>query len=474
MPNLFFNQKSASMKPILLRFSMLIIVCFIILSFKGKNTSETSLKSGITDPPTTKKLALEKPNVTIGFIKLTDMAPLAIAKHLGFFEAEGLNVKLEVQANWRDILDKVLDQQIDGAQMLAGQPIAAATGCGRQGALVTTFSMDLNGNAITVSKDVWSKIVDSIPQEYGRPVHPIPASALMPALNIYKKRNKPFVIGVVAAYSNHNYQLRYWLAAAGINPGFYSNNNIQGSKGITGGDVLLNVTAPPQMPETLLAGTINAYCVGEPWNQQAVDQGIGVPIVTSKEIWKNHPEKVFVMTKEFVEKYPNTTIAITKALIKAGKWLDDPLNRKEATRILSKSDYVDGEKRVIDNSMLGTFEFEKGDVRSIPDFNVFFRYNATYPYYSDGIWFLTQMKRWGQIAEPKTNEWYHTKIKEIYKPEIWNTAAKLLLEEGFLTKAEIPVTDGYRPPTTEFIDNMLYDGKKPLEYIKGFKIGIKD
>lgn len=462
------------MKPILLRFSMLIIVCFIILSFKGKNTSETSLKSGITDPPTTKKLALEKPNVTIGFIKLTDMAPLAIAKHLGFFEAEGLNVKLEVQANWRDILDKVLDQQIDGAQMLAGQPIAAATGCGRQGALVTTFSMDLNGNAITVSKDVWSKIVDSIPQEYGRPVHPIPASALMPALNIYKKRNKPFVIGVVAAYSNHNYQLRYWLAAAGINPGFYSNNNIQGSKGITGGDVLLNVTAPPQMPETLLAGTINAYCVGEPWNQQAVDQGIGVPIVTSKEIWKNHPEKVFVMTKEFVEKYPNTTIAITKALIKAGKWLDDPLNRKEATRILSKSAYVDGEKRVIDNSMLGTFEFEKGDVRSIPDFNVFFRYNATYPYYSDGIWFLTQMKRWGQIAEPKTNEWYHTKIKEIYKPEIWNTAAKLLLEEGFLTKAEIPVTDGYKPPTTEFIDNMLYDGKKPLEYIKGFKIGIKD
>lgn len=462
------------MKPTLLRFSMLIIALFIILSFKGKNTNGTSLKARITDPPTTKRLALEKPNVTIGFIKLTDMAPLAIAKHLGFFEAEGLNVKLEVQANWRDILDKVLDQQIDGAQMLAGQPIAAATGCGRQGALVTTFSMDLNGNAITVSKEVWSKIVDSIPQEYGRPVHPIPASALIPALNIYKKRNKPFVIGVVAAYSNHNYQLRYWLAASGINPGFYSNNNIQGSKGTTGSDVLLNVTAPPQMPETLLAGTINAYCVGEPWNQQAVDQGIGVPIVTSKEIWKNHPEKVFVMTKEFVEKHPNTTIAITKALIKAGKWLDDPLNRKEATRILSKSAYVDGEKRVIDNSMLGTFEFEKGDVRSIPDFNVFFRYNATYPYYSDGIWFLTQMKRWGQIAEPKTNEWYHTKIKEIYKPEIWNTAAKLLLEEGFLTKAEIPVTDGYKPPTTEFIDNMLYDGKKPLEYIKGFKIGIKD
>ncbi len=462
------------MKSILLRLSLLIMISFIVFSFKGENVKKTFFKTKITDSLTTTKLALEKPNITLGFIKLTDMAPLAIAKHLGFFEDEGLNVKLEVQANWRDILDKVIDEQIDGAQMLAGQPIAAAIGCGRQAALVTPFSMDLNGNAITVSKDVWSKIVDSIPQEYGRPVHPIPANALMPALHLYKKLNKPFVIGVVSPYSNHNYQLRYWLAAGGINPGFYSNNNIQGSKGTIGGDVLLNITAPPQMPETLQAGTINAYCVGEPWNQQAVDQGIGIPIVTSREIWKNHPEKVFVMTKAFVEKYPNTAIAITKALIKAGKWLDDPLNRKEATRILSKSAYVDGEKRVIDNSMLGTFEFEKGDVRSIPDFNVFFRYNATYPYYSDGIWFLTQMKRWGQIAEPKTNEWYHTKIKEIYKPEIWMAAAKLLLEEGFLAKTEIPVTDGYKPATTEFIDNMLYDGKKPVEYIKGFKIGIKD
>lgn len=450
------------------------MISFVVFSFKGEDANKTFFKTRIIDPPTTKRLVLEKPNITIGFIKLTDMAPLAIAKHLGFFEAEGLNVKLEVQANWRDILDKVIDEQIDGAQMLAGQPIAAAIGCGRQAALVTPFSMDLNGNAITVSKEIWSKIVDSIPQEYGRPVHPIPANALMPALHIYKKLNKPFVIGVVSPYSNHNYQLRYWLAAGGINPGVYSTNNIQGSKGTIGGDVLLNITAPPQMPETLQAGVINAYCVGEPWNQQAVDQGIGVPIITSKEIWKNHPEKVFVMTKAFVEKYPNTAIAITKALIKAGKWLDDPLNRKEATRILSKSAYVDGEKRVIDNSMLGTFEFEKGDVRSIPDFNVFFRYNATYPYYSDGIWFLTQMKRWGQIAEPKTNEWYHTKIKEIYKPEIWMAAAKILLEEGFLAKTEIPVTDGYKPATTEFIDNMLYDGRKPVEYIKGFKIGIKD
>ncbi|WP_348810813.1 CmpA/NrtA family ABC transporter substrate-binding protein [Flavobacterium maritimum] len=459
------------MKKIVFKLSLVVLASFFMVSFKNAANSNSVLKNELPDPPKTKRLVLEKANLVLGFIKLTDMAPLAIAKHKGFFEDEGLNVTLEVQANWRDILDKVIDGQIDGAQMLAGQPIAASIGCGRQAELVTSFSMDLNGNAITVSNDVWTKIESTLPREYGRPVHPIPASALMPAINLYKKMNKPFTMGIVSPYSNHNYQLRYWLAAGGINPGFYNNVNVQGT---TVGQVSLSVIAPPQMPSSLEAGTINAYCVGEPWNQQAVDQSIGVPIIASKDIWKNHPEKVFVMTKAFVEKNPNTAIAITKALIKAGKWLDDPENRKEATRILSKSAYVDGEKRVIDNSMLGTFEFEKGDVHSLPDFNVFFRYNATYPYYSDGVWFLTQMRRWGQIAESKSAEWYDYKIREVYKPEIWNKAAKLLLDEGFIAKNDIPETDGYKPATTDFVDNMLYDGKKPVEYINGFKIGNKN
>lgn len=459
------------MKKTILRLSLVVLLSISVLSFKSPQKTNAILINPETYPPKTKKLNLEKPNVTLGFIKLTDMAPLAIAKHKGFFEDEGLNVILEVQANWRDIFDKVVDNQIDGAQMLAGQPIAAAVGCGKQAELVTPFSMDLNGNAITVSYDVWNKIVAYLPREYGVPVHPIHASALLPAISLYKKFNNPFTMGIVSPYSGHNYQLRYWLAAGGINPGFY--NNVNGHGG-PNGQVILSVIAPPQMPGSLQSGVITGYCVGEPWNQQAVDQGIGVPIITSKDIWKNHPEKVFVMTKAFVQKNPNTAIAITKALIKAGKWLDDPENRKEATRILSKSAYVDGEKRVIDNSMLGTFEFEKGDIRSLPDFNVFFRYNATYPYYSDGIWFMTQMRRWGQIAESKPAEWYDYKVREVYKPEIWNKAANLLLAEGFLESKDIPVTDGYKAPTNEFIDNMYYDGKKPIEYINGFRIGNKN
>jgi len=471
------------MKKLALKLIVLLVIALTVTSFKNPETSNTiskkkntivRKKTDLQNPPKTKKLPVEKPNITIGFIKLTDMAPLAIAKFLGYFEEEGLTVNLEAQANWREILDKVIDNQLDGAQMLAGQPIAAAVGCGRQAQLVTSYSMDLNGNAITLSNEAWAKIKDSIPQEYGKPVHPIPSYALKPVLNFYKHVNKPFTFGIVGAYSTHNYQLRYWLAAGGINPGFYSNTNIQGSKGNANADVQLNITAPPQMPETLKGGTINGYCVGEPWNQQAVEESIGVPIVTSREIWKNHPEKVFVMTKEFVTKYPNTATAITKALIKAGKWLDNPENRKEATRILSKSAYVDGSKRVIDNSMLGTFEFEKGDVRSVPDFNVFFRYNATYPYYSDGIWFMTQMRRWGQITESKPDEWYLSKIKEVYKPDIWFQAAKLLQEEGFISESDIPVTNGFKPATNEFIDGMVYDGRKPVEYINSFKIGLKN
>ena len=417
-------------------------------------------------------LEVEKPQLTFGFIKLTDMAPLAIAKELGFFEDEGLYATIEAQSNWKNVLDRVIDGQLDGSHMLAGQPIAAGAGFGRQANLVTPFSMDLNGNGITVSNEVWSKMKPNVPLDTeGKPIHPINADALKPVIEDYKNNGKAFKMGMVFPVSTHNYEIRYWLAAAGINPGFYTANNIQGQ---VDAEVLLSVTPPPQMPATLEAGTIYGYCVGEPWNQQAVFKGIGVPVTTNYDVWKNNPEKVFVMTKEFVEKYPNTAVAVTKALIRAGKWLDTPGNRPEAVGILSMPEYVGADSVVIANSMTGTFEFEKGDKRSMPDFNVFFRYHATYPFYSDGIWFLTQMRRWGQIPEEKPADWYESTIKDIYRPDIWSTAAKLLLEEGYLTTDEIPTTDGFKPITTDFIDGVAYNGNDPIGYINSFSIGNKD
>lgn len=428
----------------------------------------------LTAPAFAATLDLEKDQLKFGFIKLTDMAPLAVAYEKGYFEDEGLFVTLEPQANWKVLLDRVIDGQLDGAHMLAGQPLAATIGYGTKAHIVTPISMDLNGNAITVSNSVWDEMKKNVTLGAdGKPEHPISAKALAPVVAEYRAAGKPFNMGMVFPVSTHNYELRYWLAAGGLKPGFYSP---QDTSGQIGADVLLSVTPPPQMPATLEAGTISGYCVGEPWNQQAVAKGIGVPVVTDDEIWKNNPEKVFGMTAEFTEKYPNTTLAVTKALIRAAIWLDenDDANRAEAVKILAKPEYVGADPGVIANSMTGTFEYEKGDKRKVPDFNVFFRYYATYPYYSDAIWYLTQMRRWGQIPDTKPDSWYADVAKSVYKPEIYVKAAKMLVEEGKAKASDFPFdSDGYKAPTSDFIDGIRYDGHKPNAYIDSLPIGLK-
>ncbi len=457
------------MKNVLKKITFSLTVAILVCACGGKDKKTKAVAS---EPQETTASEIEKPQLTFGFIKLTDMAPLAIAKEKGFFEDEGLYVSVEAQSNWKNVLDRVIDGQLDGSHMLAGQPIAAGAGFGRQAELVTPFSMDLNGNGITVSNDVWSKMKPNVPVDgEGKPVHPIKADALKPVVTEYKNSGKPFKMGMVFPVSTHNYEIRYWLAAAGIHPGMYTAENVQGQ---IDAEVLLSVTPPPQMPATLESGTIYGYCVGEPWNQQAVFKGIGVPVVTNYDIWKNNPEKVFVMTKKFVEENPNTAVAVTKALIRAGKWLDEPSNRAEAVKILSMSQYVGAPEEVLANSMTGTFEFEKGDKRSMPDFNVFYKYNATYPFYSDGIWFLTQMRRWGQIPEAKTADWYEKTIKDIYRPDVWKKAADLLVAEGKIPASDVPDTDGYKPATADFIDGTTYDAKDPIGYINSFSIGNKD
>lgn len=421
---------------------------------------------------------LEKPDLKLGFIKLTDMVPLAIAYEKGYFEDEGLFVTLEAQANWKVLLDRVISGELDGAHMLAGQPIGATIGYGTKAHVITAFSMDLNGNGITVSNAVMEQLKKKLPKQAdGKPVHPVKAEYLKAVVDDYKKQGKSFKMGMVFPVSTHNYELRYWLASGGIHPGYYAPQ-----KGDTTGqinaDVLLSVTPPPQMPATMEAGTIDGYCVGEPWNQQAVFKGIGAPIITDYEIQKNNPEKVFGVNKEWADKYPNTHKAVVKALIRAGYWLDaeNNKNRKEAAKIISKSNYVGADYNVIANSMTGTFEYEKGDVRQVPDFNVFFRYNATYPYYSDAIWYLTQMRRWGQIPDHKPDSWYMDIAKQVYRPDIYAAAAKELIAEGKMKASDFPDFDketGFKPPQKDFIDGVVYDGRKPNAYIDGFKIGLK-
>jgi len=421
---------------------------------------------------------IEKPDLKFGFIKLTDMAPLAVAYEKRYFEDEGLYVTLEAQANWKVLLDRVISGELDGAHMLAGQPLGATIGYGTKAHVITAFSMDLNGNGITVSNEVMEKLKKKLPlQPDGKPVHPIKAQYLKEVVDDYKKEGKPFKMGMVFPVSTHNYELRYYLASGGMNPGYYAPK-----KGDTAGtisaDVLLSVTPPPQMPATMEAGTIYGYCVGEPWNQQAVFKGIGAPIITDYEIQTNNPEKVFGVTKEWNDKYPNTHKAVIKAMIRAAYWLDaeNNKNRKEAAKMISASNYVGADYKVIANSMTGTFEYEKGDVRQVPDFNVFFRYNATYPYYSDAIWYLTQMRRWGQIAEFKPDSWYMETAKSVYRPDIYAAAAKELIAEGKMKASDFPdfaTETGFKPAQDDFLDGVVYDGSKPNAYIDSFKIGLK-
>lgn len=421
----------------------------------------------------------EKEDLTFGFIKLTDMAALAVAYEKHYFEDEGLYVSLQSQANWKVLLDRVIDGELDGAHMLAGQPIGATIGIGTKADIITAFSMDLNGNAITVSNDVWQKMKPSLAKDAdGKIVHPIKADSLKPVIQQYNSEGKPFKMGMVFPVSTHNYELRYWLAAGGINPGFYAPDKGDNS-GTLQADALLSVTPPPQMPATMEAGTIHGYSVGEPWNQQAVFKGIGVPVVTDYEIWQNNPEKVFGVSKQWAEKYPNTHLRVVRAMIRAAYWLDEEnnKNRHEAVSILARSEYVGADKAVIANSMTGTFEYEKGDKRDIPDFNVFFRHNATYPYYSDAVWTLTQMRRWGQISEYKPDSWYMDIAKKVYRPDIYKQAAQSLIDDGTFKASDFPElnsSDGFKAPQKHFIDNITFDGKQPNAYLEKFPIGLKD
>jgi len=417
--------------------------------------------------------AVEKPVLKLGFIKLTDMAPLAIAREQGFFADEGLNVELEPQANWKVLLDGVIGGQLDGAHMLAGQPLAATIGYGTKADLIAPLSLDLNGNAVTLSNKVWEMIKPDLPVDAdGKPVHPISAEHLRPVIEQFKIEGKPFNMGMVFPVSTHNYELRYWLAAGGINPGFYAEGD---STGQITAEAALSVTPPPQMPATLEAGTIEGYCVGEPWNQAAVQKGIGVPVVTDDQIWRLNPEKVMGYRRDFAEKYPETMAAMLRAIIKAQQWLDvdDGANRQEAVEILARPNYVGADAEVIAASMTGVFTFEQGDTRPAPDFNIFFREYAGYPFYSDAIWYLSQMRRWGQIATDQTDEWFVQTAESVYRPDLYRVAADALIADGTIAAADVPTTDGFKEPQAGFIDDFKFDGRAPNAYLDQFPIGLK-
>jgi len=407
---------------------------------------------------------LEKTACTYGIIPLTDCAVIVIAREKGFFKKYGLDVTVSKEASWANIRDKVSVGALDGAHMLAGMPIAASLGVGAvKKPTITAFSMDLNGNGITVSNDLYDRMMKADPEAMAE--RPTSARALKKVIDADRKAGAPpMTFAQVFPVSTHNYEIRYWMASAGIDPD---------------NDVRLIVIPPPQMVANLRARNIVGYCVGEPWNERAVKLGIGRTLITNYEIWNNNPEKVFGVNQEWAEANPNTHKATVQALIEAARWMDQPDNRLEVVEIISRKSYVNAPVDVIKMSMTGTFQYVKGEPpRPLPDFNVFYRYAATFPWRSHASWFITQMVRWGQIEEPLDVK---AAAARIYRPDIYQEAAKGLgvpyptvdaKTEGThagpwtLTDATKPIPMG----PDRFFDGMTYDPAKPAEYLKGFPV----
>jgi nitrate/nitrite transport system substrate-binding protein len=402
---------------------------------------------GISVAASTLLAGVEKKNLNIGFIALTDCAPIVIAKEKGFFKKYGLNVKVTKEGGgWPGIQQKVISGEYDFSHALAGMPIAATLGINGNENLQALLSLDFNGNGITYGNDIIKHM-----EKYGldKKKRPVSADSLKKYIDAKKKKEgnkyQPLNFGMVHPVSTHNYELRYWMAASGIEPDR---------------DTTIKPFPPPTMPSNLIAGNIEGYCVGEPWNERIVMKKKGSTLVTNYDIWNNNPEKVLQARADFVKKYPETTKAVMKAIIEAQMWLDKSWeNREEAVKFLSKKQYVNAPKKVLRMSMSGTFQYLKGQKSEAnPMFNVFANYYAAYPFYSHGMWFITQMYRWGQLDKPVDMK---ATIEKVYRPDLFAEAAK---EVGYTLPPspwKVDGTDEYN----KFLDGKVWDPNKAVEYI---------
>ena len=397
---------------------------------------------------------LEKTELCFGFVSLTDCAPLVVARELGFFERHGLRVELSREASWATIRDKVAVEALDGGQMLAAMPLAMTLGLGGlRTNMVVGLSLDLNGNSVTVASD----LAAAMEAEGGFGDAMTTGASLRKVVAARRAAGEPALrFAVTFPHSSHNYLLRYWLAAAGIDPDC---------------DVSLCVVPPPKMLSHLTEGTIDGYCVGAPWGQMAVDLGVGRLALTSYAIWNNHPEKAFGVTRAWAERHPNTHLAAVMALIEACQWLDMPANRASAARWLARAEYVDAPEALIATTLEGRLRVDGSDRHlALPDFHLFHRYAANFPWRSHAIWALAQMRRWGQLG-PDLD--IAAVADAVYRPDIYRAAANRLgiaapsvdfKTEG--THAQSHVEDGVVLGADLFCDGRTFDPTTPLKPAK--------
>ncbi len=374
---------------------------------------------------------LEKVNLELGFIPLTDCAPLVVAKEMGFFTKHGLEeVTLSREPSWKAVAEGIATQRLDAAQMVAGMPLALTLGFEGKAPLpiVTALVLARNGNAITLAKHFYDEGVRT-PQDFRAVVMQTP--------------DKVHTLGMVHAASMHNLMLRYWLAAGGVDPDR---------------DVNLTVIPPPQMVANLQSGNISGYCVGEPWNSRAVQENLGFVIATDLDIWAGHLEKVLGVREDWAEKYPQTHIALVKALLEACEYCDDYRNREEILELLSRPHYVGSPPQYLRPGFIDPYTRGTGTApQTLPRYNQFYVDKTNCPYRVEGLWIMTQLARWGITPFPKN--WIEI-LDRVRRVDVFGEAAR---ELGLLD------IEPDRGPI-HFFDGTVFDPDDPIHYLNSLKI----
>lgn len=372
--------------------------------------------------------APEKAEVRIGFIPLTDCASVVIASELGFDRKYGLKIIPSKEASWAGVRDKLVNGELDAAHVLYGLVYGVHLGIGgSRKDMAVLMTLNHNGQAITLSQQLASKGVTE--------------GAALKALIDREKREYTFAHTFPTG--THAMWLYYWLAAHGIHP-------------FT--DVKTITVPPPQMVANMRVGNMDGYCVGEPWGARAIADGIGFTSITSQDIWKDHPEKVLGTRLEFVQRYPNTARAMTAAVLEASRHVDTLAHRAKVSQIIAQRSYVNTEAAVIEGRMLG--DYDNGIGRRWKDANYMKFYNdgkVNFPYLSDGMWFLTQHRRWGLLREDVD---YLAVASQVNQIEVYRQAA---------AAAKVPLpAEPMR--SAKLMDGVVWDGRNAKAYAAAFKV----